>query len=521
MEQSLDLNPAQAKTRRDLAMALQEVGRLQDARVEIVRCLGLEPQDVWSIVVFANHLMRFDVDYATAETWLRKARAIDPDDIWTMNSLGALCFQTGQTEEGEALFRQVIAHDPTLPNSYLGLARALHGVGKEEEASNVLREQFRTARQVDFRSARIFDESRLQYEECQEELAKRYAREVEHEISNLIAQLEESTGYPVHREERGDVPFAVAKMEAAWTHRKPHHTIVTKADANPLHLGHLVSHELMHLRLQHDARVAGRNRLFMTSAQTREFAIRSMAADIEALQRTGHAEDSIEKFILNLVNGLANFLFNCPLDMLIERRLFQEYPELRPAQYISLQKIARDNWSVNSNPEVRRLTPANVMRASLALNGAYALFLDELLAPVSNLAPAYKDLKTYELSKRIYAEWKERSQDLDPGDEYMLVDRFAELVGLTGWYGWLPDVSDPMDTERKHEEASEPKTDLSRYHDAALWYLLGALKRYKDMSDEEVRNVAFEIAMLGTTGLDYDDLSLPPSIGQFCGLFKR
>ena len=36
-----------------------------------------------------------------------------------------------------------------------------------------------------------------------------------------------------------------------------------------------------------------------------------------------------------------------------------------------------------------------------------------------------------------------------------------------------------------------------------MFYLLGALERFEPMADGEVREIAFEIALLGSTGLDF------------------
>ena len=36
-----------------------------------------------------------------------------------------------------------------------------------------------------------------------------------------------------------------------------------------------------------------------------------------------------------------------------------------------------------------------------------------------------------------------------------------------------------------------------------MWYLLDALKRFENMTEEEIRKISFEIGMLGSTGLDY------------------
>lgn len=32
-----------------------------------------------------------------------------------------------------------------------------------------------------------------------------------------------------------------------------------------------------------------------------------------------------------------------------------------------------------------------------------------------------------------------RADSLLPGDEYDLVDEFAEMLGIRGWFDWIPD----------------------------------------------------------------------------------
>jgi hypothetical protein len=49
---------------------------------------------------------------------------------------------------------------------------------------------------------------------------------------------------------------------------------------------------------------------------------------------------------------------------------------LKLSQFLYIRKLATEAWDTNNNPEVRRLTPRKIFQASLALNGAYGLFLD-------------------------------------------------------------------------------------------------------------------------------------------------
>jgi hypothetical protein len=86
----------------------------------------------------------------------------------------------------------------------------------------------------------------------------------------------------------------------------------------------------------------------------------------------------------------------------------------------------------NSNPEIRRLIPRQIFLASLALKGAYGLFLDDLFHGASEFAAPYRSLDDVALVQRLWKHWQERGNKLGPGDEYRLVDEFADRrrVGL-------------------------------------------------------------------------------------------
>jgi len=266
---------------------------------------------------------------------------------------------------------------------------------------------------------------------------------------------------------------------------------------------HLETHELTHLKLESEARKVGKNLFFATTAKTRETAIRSIADDIRKWERAGYPEQKITGVSLTLVGGLCEFLFNCPLDMLIERYIRDTFPPLHPAQFLSVRKLALEAWQTNSNPEIRRFTPRTIFQATLALNGAYGLFLDDLFRGASAFAAPYRSLDNFALSERLWKHWQERSQNLGPGDEYRVVDEFADMIGLRDWYVWRPDPGDDTAIAKPLKEGATNPDLLQAKHPAAVFYFLDAFKRYDDMTPEQVRNTAFEIAMIGRSGLDY------------------
>ena len=263
------------------------------------------------------------------------------------------------------------------------------------------------------------------------------------------------------------------------------------------------THELTHLKLESEARKSGKNLFFATTARTRDTAIRSVAGDVRKWEKAGYSEQKITEITLTLVGGLCEFLFNCPLDMLIERHIRDTFQPLHPAQFLSVRKLAIEAQETTKNPEIRRLTPGKIFQASLALNGAYGLFLDKLFHGASEFAAPYRSLENFALSQRLWKHWQERAKNLGPGDEYRLVDEFADMIGLRDWYEWRPDPGHHEATAEPLKEGTTNPELLKQKQPAAIFYFLDAFKRYETMTPEQVRNVAFEIALLGRNGLDY------------------
>jgi hypothetical protein len=127
------------------------------------------------------------------------------------------------------------------------------------------------------------------------------------------------------------------------------------------------------------------------------------------------------------------------------------------------------------------------------------------------------------VSQRLFRHWQTRCPQLGPGDEYVLVDEFADIVGLRGWYEWKPDPGTHIVTALPQKEGTSNPELLREKATPAVYYCLDALKRYAKVPVEKVREISFEIGMVGRNGLDYASLdkkytlkSLPDE--QFSGL---
>lgn len=130
--------------------------------------------------------------------------------------------------------------------------------------------------------------------------------------------------------------------------------------------------------MESDARDQGTNRWFVTTPETRTNSAMALKADLRRLEKKGYRGDQIAGMINELVTGVNLFLFNCPIDMVIERRIREDYPELREAQFCGLASIAHNSRKVTMDPKIRDFVPPTLLRINDILNALFALFVDEL-----------------------------------------------------------------------------------------------------------------------------------------------
>jgi tetratricopeptide (TPR) repeat protein len=106
----------------------------------------------------------------------------------------------------------------------------------------------------------------------------------------------------------------------------------------------------------------------------------------------------------------------------------------------------------------------------------------------------------------------EANGQVDEADE--LFDRAIRLGG--------PDEVIDIAKDRRTKRAHEKLRSKGGFRPDSMMYMIGALKRFKSMSKKEIQDLGFEIAILGTNGLDINDptekYTLKAWPGNFSGL---
>ena len=69
----------------------------------------------------------------------------------------------------------------------------------------------------------------------------------------------------------------------------------------------------------------------------------------------------------------------------------------------------------------------------------YALLTDSLYGGKTDYASPYRSLDAFVTGKKLFETWQKAMSSWQPGDEYALVDTFARILKLEGWYVWKAD----------------------------------------------------------------------------------
>jgi tetratricopeptide (TPR) repeat protein len=502
LQEVLDVLPNNLDARRNLAMAHMELGDSAAAKQCLLQVLQIDPKDTQALLIMGNLYAQAEQDPETAERFYKASYQIDPDDSYLLSSYGGILAKQDQFERAGELLKRAVEIEPDYPNPRYGLALIHAEQGDAQSALVALDELFVRPQPQDVRRDPVYEQARGLYLSASQHLARDQSQEMMSQLEQVMDVFATQTGYLIHvvRDETIDLP---ARTQLAWVHGQSHHTIKYKP-TDLASVPHLVAHEFEHIRLAHQAREADRSKLFTTNDRTEQVAMRYVSSSVTKLQRMGLGKQAIDDYIEQIIHGISNQLFNIPVDMFIEHRIYHDEPFLRPSQLASLHTTHLEATQAVTDGSVRDLTPTRIYQASTAIGCAFALATDVLFGGATDYAGPYRSTRAFSSGRRLYQAWEKASSHFSPGDEYDLVDEFARILKLDGWYQWRPDDRDGTTAEAESGFEGSTNLDLLKEKElVAVVFCLNALQRFSEMTDSYVLQIASEIARLGRSGLDY------------------
>jgi TolB-like protein/DNA-binding winged helix-turn-helix (wHTH) protein/Flp pilus assembly protein TadD len=108
------------------------------ARNDAERAIALDPALASGYLALANTQIDYDWDWASANTSLTKAAALEPGNVEIFRLRSHLSRILGDLAQATRLYEQVVALDPLRPNSYAGLEYVLYVQGRYDDAQATL-----------------------------------------------------------------------------------------------------------------------------------------------------------------------------------------------------------------------------------------------------------------------------------------------------------------------------------------------------------------------------------------------
>lgn len=496
-----------------MGQILSDEGDQEEAINCLIDALRWDSKNSWALLMMGNIFAKFKNDVPTAMKYYDQALVAKPNDNIILNNIGANLMQQNKYEEAKKYLLEALKINNEYPNTHFGL-------GLIAEMENDLHSAFYSTIQA------------IKLTKNKDVLYQNSVRQAFDVAKKIIAtdegkkifrayrhQLEFEGGTEIDLVEDAEIPTA-AKIEFAENYERAKHMVRFKT--NYPCVEHLIMHELVHLDFVITARKNELNQLFVSTQNHKANFIKELEPTIKKLQKMGVTENAIEKYGNGLFEGLNGQAFNTPIDLFIEDFLYNEYPELRPYQFLSLYNLVQEALKAVTDKKIVELSPATIITKSKIYNLVNALQFKQLYGFdfIKDYNATPSELK---LANGFYNEFLEYKNDKEPAEEYQLVLHWAEDLKLDKNFELIDEIAyrnrtkspsnilkeienDPFDVnsndlhkKRDMENFQKSQQEIGT-NMAVVMFMVDALQFFDNKPTAEIKEIALEIAMQGTQG---------------------
>ncbi len=506
-------NPTNSEYYRTLGQAYSMTGNDEEGINYLIDALKWNPKNNYALIMIGNIFARNKNDIETAKKYYQQVIENDPNDNIAINNLGTNLIQAGKVDEGLQYLLKAYSINPDYPNTLYGIALVNQMKGDNDKAFEFALKCVKKCGKPEIELSKIA--TQLLFESAQL-LIKTDIGKKSFDCYRKI--LQDKTGKEIRVETDNSLDTA-AKFEFAEKYDRQYHLI--KYNQNHPAFYHLVMHELVHLDFAIDARKDSLNKLFISNNKTKSNFLKDLRQHRLSLLKKGMSEPSVNEYFDLLFDGINRQIFNAPIDVFIEDKLYEEFKELRPYQLVSLYSLISDGIKATTDKTIVNLSPSSILHASKILNlvGAYQFRDLYGIDLINNFKASALEDKT---AKEMYSEFYEYRDDRESGEEYELIenwakdlnlDKYFELVdeGIYGKKKSLDDVIDEIEKDPLGLESPDPvkekemKDFLENQKEigtnmAVVMFMVDALQYFEGIPNGKIREIAFEIALQGTQG---------------------
>lgn len=513
LEPLIKKNPTNSEYHRIYGQILSDEGDQDEAINSLIDALRWDSKNGYALLMMGNIYAKFKNDISTAMKYYDQAIKINPNDNIAVNNIGANLMQQGKLEEAKNYFWEALRIKDNYPNTHYGLALIAE---TEKDFSSAFYSAIQALKKSITRDQVYYNSMNLAFKSAQQLILNGTGKLV---LSEYLHKLEFACNKEIESVADNSIPTS-AKLEIAENHNRDKHLIRYKS--NEPAIEHLEMHELVHLDFVIQAREISVNKLFITNGEQKRKFILSLDSTVKRLKRDGVSEDSISNYVIALFEGINRQVFNTPIDLFIETFLYNEFPDLRPYQFISMLKIVTDGQKAVTDKQVLEYSPKEILSKSKIFNLVTAIHFKQLFGVdlINDFKASNIELQQ---AQAFYDEFLEYRDDRSPGEEYELVSNWSEdlklnyyeLVDENVFRNVNTDVdalltsieNDPFDLESdKPFKDKQTQIFLESQKDiglnmAVVMFMVDALQYFDKMPLNDIKHIAIEIAMIGTQGI--------------------
>lgn len=257
------------------------------------------------------------------------------------------------------------------------------------------------------------------------------------ETQQIIQLAEDITKKKFQFIEKEDL-YYFAQVKPARKHM-PYHLVFYKSKYNEL-INHLIAHECSHIIRMFSVSEADRL-IPITDDATKKNAFAEIGSDINKISLLIPLNELNQ--IMNMwYSGTINQVTNQPPDLMIEKWIYDEYPNLRELQLQSINK-QYEEAVMGLSGRVSRITPKKIFEASNIMNYCFYKYLDVYIK--TNYSQAYADFKYKQKGEELAKITQKYNNDYH-GDIKMIT-KWAEYLSIVKWFDWTDFENVPLNYE--------------------------------------------------------------------------
>ncbi len=246
-------------------------------------------------------------------------------------------------------------------------------------------------------------------------------------VQTILGLVEERTGKEIRHVERKDLPVS-AELKVAQRDESVHSLLYRNEHSEEVN--YLVAHQCGHVLRLFGAR-EGQRFIPVANRKTMMSYLLEMDEDLQRLSSV-FGPEKVRKLVRLWYEGVVFQVTRMPPDIMIDRWLYDEYPELRPLQMNALRNQRRAAV-LGLSDDMRKVTPSKVYYASNVMNYVYFKVLEDhfhldFVAPYHKTVFLYDGQSLVRLTEQGYVNTHE-------GDRAM-IDEWARRLQITTWFEW-------------------------------------------------------------------------------------